>query len=67
MNSVLEKIRSFFLKPLPKFFFPISCILFVYVVIMNSWVTEDAYISLRKKERIFSKTEFTTSKETFGI
>nr|WP_244288523.1 hypothetical protein [Leptospira dzoumogneensis] len=47
MNSVLKKIRSFFLRPLPKFFFPISCILFSYVVIMNSWVTEDAYISFR--------------------
>ncbi|WP_244280501.1 hypothetical protein [Leptospira saintgironsiae] len=47
MNSVLEKIRSFFQKPLPKFLFPISCILFIYVVVLNSWVTEDAYISFR--------------------
>ncbi|WP_244243427.1 hypothetical protein [Leptospira andrefontaineae] len=47
MNSALEKLLSFFQKPLPKFFFPISCILFVYVVIANSWVTEDAYISFR--------------------
>ncbi|PJZ25256.1 hypothetical protein CH352_11245 [Leptospira hartskeerlii] len=54
VNSVLEKIRSFFQKPLPKFFFPISCILFVYVVIVNSWVTEDAYISFRTVENFLN-------------
>ncbi|EIE00226.1 hypothetical protein LEP1GSC185_2764 [Leptospira licerasiae serovar Varillal str. VAR 010] len=54
VNSVLEKIRSFFEKPLPKFFFPISCILFVYVVIVNSWVTEDAYISFRTVENFLN-------------
>ncbi|TGK03702.1 hypothetical protein EHO58_14965 [Leptospira selangorensis] len=54
VNSVLEKVRSFFLKPLPKFFFPISCILFAYVLIMNSWVTEDAYISFRTVENFLN-------------
>ncbi|MGJ4790150.1 hypothetical protein [Leptospira koniambonensis] len=54
MNSILEKIRSFFQKPLPKFFFPISSILFVYVVIVNSWVTEDAYISFRTVENFLN-------------
>lgn len=52
--SVLEKIRSFFQKPLPNFFFPISCILFAYVVIVNSWVTEDAYISFRTVENFLN-------------
>ncbi|PJZ76283.1 hypothetical protein CH365_15115 [Leptospira neocaledonica] len=47
MYSFLKTIRSFFQRPLPKFVFPISCIVFIYVVIVNSWVTEDAYISFR--------------------
>ena len=51
---LLEKILSFFRQPLPKFFFPISCILFVYVVIVNSWVTEDAYISFRTVENFLN-------------
>ncbi|WP_245915470.1 hypothetical protein [Leptospira johnsonii] len=54
MVPLLEKIRSFFQKPLPKFFFPISCILFAYVMIVNSWVTEDAYISFRTVENFLN-------------
>ncbi|MEI1279218.1 hypothetical protein V6Z05_12900 [Leptospira venezuelensis] len=45
---------SFFKKPLPKTLFPISCILFAYVVIVNSWVTEDAYISFRTVENFLN-------------
>ncbi|TGK05652.1 hypothetical protein EHQ53_18070 [Leptospira langatensis] len=43
MGSILE----FFRRPLPKYLFPIVGLGFAYVIFVNSWVCDDAYITFR--------------------
>ncbi|TGK00665.1 hypothetical protein EHO59_12005 [Leptospira semungkisensis] len=47
MSSKIETLLHFLRRPLPKLLFPITVLGFIYVILVNSWVCDDAYITFR--------------------